>query len=202
MKRDHLCLAVLANLVLALLLSACEKNVSPSPPGGAYYPTGKGSRWAYMTNNGSAFTTVALGDTLLNDTTYATLGTENSSPFRAVRYQNGRYYQRYNVYGVFGEEHVFLRDDLPVGGTWTNEGATGGEVYTVVARDAKRTVNGREYTNTLEVQMGRYHNVNGQPTLVPMYRSIYARGVGEVASLVDSPYGPILLRDYQVEPSK
>ncbi len=202
MKRDHLRLAVLANLALVFLLSACEKNVSPSSPRGAYFPTGKGSRWEYSTSNGSPFTTVALGDTLLNDTAYATLGTETGGPFRAVRYQNGRYYQRYNAYGIFGDEHVFLRDDLPVGGTWTNEGAAGGEVYTIVALDAKRTVNGRDYANTLEVQMGRYHNVNGQRTLVPVYRSIYARGVGEVASLVDSPDGPILLGNYRVEPSK
>jgi hypothetical protein len=202
MKPTHLRLAVLANLALVLLLSACEKNVSPSPSRGEYFPTGKGSRWEYITSNGSPFTTVALRDTLLNDTTYTMLGTEAGSPFRAIRYQNGRYYQRYNVYGIFGEEHVFLRDDLPVGGTWTNEGATGGDVYTLVALDAKRTVNGRDYANTLEVQRSRYHNVNGQPTLVPISRSIYARGVGEVASLLDSPDGPILLREYRVEQSK
>jgi hypothetical protein len=193
---------VVANLVLALLLSACEKDASPLSPRGDYYPVAKGSRWEYVTQNGSPFTTVALGDTLLNDTTYATVGTEDGWAFRAIRYQNGRYYQRYNVYGLFGAEHVFLRDDLPVGGTWTNKDFSGEEVYTITAKDAKRTVGGRKYTNTLEVKRDRYYYVNGQPTLVSTYRSIYARGVGEVASLVDSPSGPNLLTAYRVEKSK
>jgi hypothetical protein len=202
MKRHHSPFAVVAGLLLVLLLSACEKDVSPLSPRGDYYPVGKGSRWEYTGENGNSFVRVALGDTLLNDTTYAVLGTKEGWASMAVRYENGRYYQLYNIYGQFGEGHVFLRDDLPVGGTWTNEGFHRNEVYTIVAKDAKRTVEGREYANTLEVKIDAYNHWNGQTALRYTHRRIYARGVGEVALLADSPYGPTLLTAYQVEKSK
>ena len=121
MKRHRSSFAIVASLLLVLFWSACEKDVSPLSPRGDYYPLGKGSRREYTGENGNSFVRVDLGDTLLNGTTYAMLGTEAGSSFMAVRYENGRYCQLYNAYGHFGEGHVFLRDDLPVGGTWTNE---------------------------------------------------------------------------------
>ncbi len=199
MKRHHASFAVVASLLLVLFLSACEKGVSPLSPRGDYYPVEKGSRWEYTGGNGISFVKVALGDTLLNDTTYAVLGTEEGSPFMAVRYENGRYYQLYNIYGQFREGHVFLRDDLPVGGTWTNGDFHGKDVYTIVAKDAKRTVEGREYANTLEVKIDAYNHWNGQTELRYTHRRIYARGVGEVAVLTDGPYDPTLLTAYQVK---
>jgi hypothetical protein len=200
MKRHHSSFAVVASLLLVLLLSACEKDVSPLSPRGDYYPVGKGSRWEYTGENGNSFVRVALGDTLLNDTTYAVLGTKDGWAFMAVRYENGRYYQLYNMYGQFGEGHVFLRDDLPVGGTWTNEDFHRKEVYTIVAKDAKRTVEGREYANTLEVKIDSYYYyLSGQYDPRSTHRRIYARGVGEVAVLTDDPYGPTLLTAYQVK---
>ena len=198
MKRHHSSFAVVASLWLVLLLSACEKGVSPLSPRGDYYPVGQGSRWEYTGGNGYSYVQVVLADTLLNDTTYAVLGDEEGRSFRAVRYENGRYYQLYNMYGQFAGGHVFLRDDLPVGGTWTNGDFHGKEVYTIVAKDAKRTIEGREYANTMEVKIDAYNHWNGQTELKYTYRRIYARGVGEVAALTDGPYGPTLLTAYQV----
>lgn len=189
MKRFVLAHASRLLLVLALLIHACTppENVTPTPPKGDYYPTAPGSEWTYETSYTSRWTTssstgtrVVFGNTLYDGKTYTDLGSS------LVRQENGNYYRRTQVYGI-GEEFIFLKDYLPVGGTWTHSShAQHKAEFTILGIHKEKEVNGVVYRDVIEVEKKDFFTYDANDTrLTRTVRSMYARNVGEIYALED-----------------
>jgi hypothetical protein len=171
-------------LVYILLLSSlchCTRPEEAEPLSPDYFPTSENSRWEYTDTRGNTFITQALGDTLIDAKTYAKLGMPQEYVTAVFRKEKGRYYSRMNIYGLFREEIMFLRDDLPAGSAWSSNHSPGSkEVYTIVAKDAEREVDGVIYKNTIEVRTDYYYYSEYQYKLSFSQSHIYAAGIGRV----------------------
>ncbi|MBD0254245.1 MAG: hypothetical protein ICV83_00890 [Cytophagales bacterium] len=190
MKRFALACRLL--LGLALLIHACTppENVTPTPPKGDYYPTRLGGEWTYESTYSSRWDTssglhteTALRDTLYEDQNYTYFG------LQLVRKENGNYYRRIRTYG-FGEEFIFLKDYLPVGGTWTHSSYPGHQAeFTILAIHQEKEVNGVVYRDVIEVEKKDFFTYDANDTrLTRTLRTLYARNVGEIYSRDDTAH--------------
>jgi hypothetical protein len=178
--------------VLALLivtLASCEKEeVSMQPPSGDYYPSKIGNTWEYEFTHTSRWDTgvyvskqQALQDTVYEGKRYVYFG------LQLIRKENGNYYRRTNFYGV-GEEYIFLKDNLPVGGTWTHSSHPEHKAeFTIVAIHPVITMKGKKYKDVIEVQKQDFHIYDAEAgfTLTQTLTTYYARNIGEIYSMED-----------------
>jgi hypothetical protein len=177
---------LVSTIIILIFFSACTKRDDVTPNELDYYPTGKDSKWVYASSNGVTFDIQALGDTIIEGNNYARLGDVKDMYPGLVRKENGRYYSRYNLYGIYREERIFLQDNLPKRATWTFEKFGDKELYTIISKDNKRTIDGKEYNNTIEVKREFYNmGPNGEFTLGFTEWTIYAKGIGLIASSLD-----------------
>lgn len=188
--------------LLGLLLVACaEPDLGPTPAAGDYYPTTMGLEWRYLVvNDFSTFTRVPVlttrGDTVIGNRTYARLVettdigngmTDEALSF--VRKENGNYIKLNVTYSSAEEsdtvEMVFLRDNLRQGATWeqmTNRSGVYRTVYTVVAVQGERKIEGRTYAHAIEIREDLYRTLAGQKEeRYATVRSVYAKDVGLVS---------------------
>jgi hypothetical protein len=181
--------ASLLMLGLAVLPIACtpEKDITPTPLKGDYYPTRIGAEWTYEYSYSSKWINstglriiTALRDTLHEAQTYAYFDSQ------LVRKENGNYYRRTRGYGI-GEEFIFLKDYLPVGGTWTHSSFPQHKAeFTILAIHKEKEVNGVVYRDVIEVEKKDFFTYDATDTrLTRAVRSLYARNVGEIYSLED-----------------
>lgn len=179
------------NLLLSCLAAlfcfgSCTKQAEVKPNDLDYYPTSKNSLWEYgWSNNISSINSTyqVLGDTMLDGKQYAMLGNTGDSYPVLVRKENGKYYRRVDSYGSYSDEMLFLQDNLPVGGTWTDQEVSELKtVYTIVAIDERRAIGGKEYNHTLEVKTESFYYVPNKNDYNLSHTSlnIYAKGVGLV----------------------
>lgn len=206
MKRHHSPFAGVAGLLLALLLSACEKNeTGPRPAAGEYYPTAAGLEWHYLlTWSGSTDVVVPVqtiaGDTLVGShpytkvmTTYNFTRNPPQSLYALVRKENGNYFEiKVNPWSTGPnrtEERVFLKDYAKVGDQWSYQevsAADPGSLETVVFRikaiDRERMIDGLTYLSTIEVQENTYLTVlkDNRKRLFSSRHAIYAKDRGLV----------------------
>ncbi len=186
--------------LLGLLLVACaEPDLGPAPAPGDYYPTA-GLQWNYLVvDHFSTYTRApvltTLGDTVIGNRTYARLVettdigngmTDEALSF--VRKENCNYI-KLNVSHASAEESdtvemVFLKDNLRQGATWeqvSNRRGVYRSVYTVVAVEGERKIEGRTYAHVIETREDRYRTLAGtKEERYATVRSVYAKDVGLV----------------------
>jgi hypothetical protein len=158
------------------------------PPVDDYYPAKIGSNWTYQVTHTSRWDTgsyiskqVALKDTLYEGKQYIDYG------LQLIRKENGNYYRRTNIYGI-GEEYIFLKDYLPVGGTWTHSSYPEHRAeFVIKAIHPIMIVAGKSYRNVIEVQKQDFHqyDAEGGFKLFQTLTSYYAKGIGEIYNLED-----------------
>jgi hypothetical protein len=194
--------ASLLMLGLAFLPVACkpDEDIPPTSPQGDYYPTRVGSEWTYeyayssqWSNSSGLRITTALKDTLYEEKTYTYFG------LQLVRKENGDYYRRTHIYGI-GEEFIFLKDYLPVGGTWTHSSYPQHKAeFTIVGIYKEKEVNGVVYRDVIEVEKKDFFAYDATDTrLTRTVRSLYARNVGEIYSLEDEAHEGVSDLEYKL----
>jgi hypothetical protein len=187
--------------LLGLLLVACaEPDPGPTPAPGDYYPTTQGLEWRYLVGNQfSTHTRVPVlttrGDTVIGNSTYSrlveTTDIGNGMADEALSYvrkENGNYIKLNIAHFSATEgdtvEMVFMKDNLPQGATWEQVPDRRGiyrTVYTVVAIEGARKIEGRTYENTIEIREDQYGRFAGnKEELCATVRSVYAKDVGLV----------------------
>jgi hypothetical protein len=173
--------------LLVIIFASCEKEeISMRPPAGDYYPSKIGSTWEYQFTvdapwETSSYTTMkaALQDTTYEGKQYTYYG------LQLIRKEKGTYYRRTNFYGI-GEEYPFLKDYLPVGGTWTHSSYPEHKAeFTITAVHPIITVNGKQYKDVIEVQKQDFYIYDAAAgfTLGKTITSYYAKGIGEIHSI-------------------
>jgi hypothetical protein len=176
-------------VLLIATLASCEKEeISLQPPNGDYYPIKIGNTWEYQYTHTSRWDTgvyvskqEALKDTVHEGKRYVYFG------LQLIRKENGNYYRRTNFYGI-GEEYIFLKDNLPVGGTWTHSSHPNHKAeFTIVAIHPEITMNGKKYKHVIEVRKQDFHLYDTQTefTLTQTITTYYARNIGEIYSMED-----------------
>ena len=159
----------------ALVLSACKKDSDtpdPTPPAvQTYQNTTEGSTWTYNevdstgpTANTSVFTLTSTSrDTSVNGKMYHVYSnSEGGNQYLNV--SDHEYYQFDSIPGGLGAgvfERLYLKDDEPAGGTWSQNfsidvpgfpvpvGVT--LTNTITEKDITRKVNGKDYTDVIHV---------------------------------------------------
>jgi hypothetical protein len=182
-----------------ICISACSRRDDATPNELDYYPIEEDSKWIYTSDksSGGLLSTQVVGDTILDGKNYAIVGGTNPlhTSSLLVRKENGRYYGRRDSYGIYSPEYIFLQDQLPAGGSWTNETPVGIEVNTIVSKDDKRTIGDKEYAHTIEVKT-EYYDKNNIPAGFT-HRNIFAKGVGVVAWSMNQ--SQLLLTEYEIK---
>lgn len=185
-------------LFSAFIFTACQKEIDGgSGNGGAgstssdYQPVTANSEWNYSSTSAGNYSVKSLGtDTTINGKKYYKF--DNITPQGAVR----SYIAKVNgVYWQYGEspvggvilEQIFLKDSA-IGTNWTNtitiSGFNNYHKYTVSARDLQRTVNGKNFSNVIELtyEMSVDDPIGGGVLSTGGGKQYYAKGVGAIES--------------------
>ncbi|MDO1449117.1 hypothetical protein Q0590_22765 [Rhodocytophaga aerolata] len=199
-----------SSILIFICFSACSKKDEAKPDELDYYPTSKNSQWKYvweLTSNNEVnlenAKSQALGDTIVDGKQYAMIGDPSMlQPYfpLLVRKENGKYYQRGEIYGKYGAEELFLQDNLPVGSTWIIQDTPDIKtVNTIVSKDETRMIGGQEYKHTLEVKRESFIYIPNKNEYILDYTDarIYAKGVGLVEWSTDQRR--IALKEYQIQ---
>jgi hypothetical protein len=157
--------------------------------GNDYQPTTAGSEWRMASTTAGSYTITALaGDTLI----------EGKKFYRFDNNMTGRgYISKENGVYTHHTEHPIDEDlrismvmlkDAAVGTTWTNAvgymGATNDFIYTVIGRDATKSVNGKEYKDVITVQYEAtmQNPLTGGNMKFATGRIYTAKGIGTIAT--------------------
>lgn len=183
-------------IALIVVVAACGKEQSLEGPyrGNVcdYAPYSMGSVFEYEQTGADTFNynLRVAGDTSLDGEPYILLEDNVSGGFSLFRCGGGEYLQLVDVSDLPNAPEepiktVYLRDDLPRGGNWTEVLPLNipgvGELpltlrYTIVEKGTSKTVLGKEYTDVIGVQM----DVSMPPLITPqvLSTSFFAKGVG------------------------
>ena len=172
-------------------------------PAGDYFPTTTASNWSYIHAGGAADDTLfvySTGNTkMFTGTAYNIFINDYGTPgFDTSYYRkgNGLYYEYYPAsYNAFGldspataVEHIFLKDNVAQGNTWTSSynGTYNSIALTATINDTLAqklttyTVGGKSYPNVLEVHSGYYAVFPAPIGKQQLYliKQWFAKGVG------------------------
>lgn len=183
-------------IALIFVMAACGKEQSLEEPyrGNVcdYAPYSQGSVFEYEQTGVDTFnyTLRVAGDTSLDGEPYILLEDNVSGGFSLFKCGGGAYMQLVDVSSLPNAPQepiktVYLRDDLPRGGSWTEVLPLNipgvGELpltlrYTIVEKGAAKTVLGKSYTDVIGVQM----DVSMPPLITPqvLSTSFFAKGIG------------------------
>ena len=192
-------LRYLPGLIAFVVVAACGKEQSLEGPYRSnvcnYAPYAEGSLFEYEQTGGTPADTIhytlrASGDTSLDGDPYILLEDDATGGFSLFRCNGGAYMQLVDVSSLPNAPEepvrtVYLRDDLPRGGSWTETlplTVPGlGELeltlrYTIVEKGTEKVVLGKEYKDVIGVQM----DVSMPPLVTPqvLSTSFFAKGVG------------------------
>ncbi len=144
-----------------------------------YNPVALGDSWTYVGTH--PYTVRYVADTLFDGYHFYVV-TSDRGDVQYIRYDSGAYYSRQSLDS--GPETLFVRDDLPLGGTWSTTRLFGTTVnyyeYELVDSGATRVVEGHTYTDVAQFHVKDYV-VTAVDTL-PLFNGDYyfARGVGQI----------------------
>jgi hypothetical protein len=116
---------------------------------------------------------------------YREIKTEDGTIDKIVRVEGTQYFARnHELYlSDFSHEYVFLDTDKAVGESWhyiKDEGNSKTE-YVIQAKDATHIIQGKEYTDVIEVKVNYYNlSLEGEFEKWASVIHFYARGVGEI----------------------
>jgi hypothetical protein len=116
--------------------------------------------------------------------TYALLtGPIESYPFkRGIRKESNNYYYLDFKYSNRQREYIFLKDNLPVGGSWEEVSLNGlyKYIFTIKAKTPEKLIKGRAYREVIDVEEKRLYKEGN--SFYPHYliQHSYARNVGEI----------------------
>jgi hypothetical protein len=173
-------------------LASCGKDEDPTPLAELdYQPTSAGSTWSY--GGQSPYTATSLGTTkTINGKIYYEFETKQGSTTykSSVSKENG-VYTSISENSRFGNlEITQLKENEPVGATWTNSGMVNGVTsnykFTIAAKGITKTVEGKEFKDIIHVKLESTFTYMGQTFPYPeVFNYFYAKGVG----LVLTEYG-------------
>jgi hypothetical protein len=218
MKKGCFLITMLSAL---LLLFSCSKEMSdegeaPGSPASPcdYAPYTTGSSFSYINVNRAKdtinYTLTVSGDTTINGNVYKKLG--NDSVFTCSNCENGVYTQVASIltfqgYQADDLELTYLKDDAPAGTSWqdtisvTNNGITSTGIleFTVLRKGFTKTVNGKDFSDVIAVQMDAIAIVFGNPIPVgTISTSYYGKGVGLIEA--DQLEDTTRLTAYAIQP--
>lgn len=201
---------------ITLSALACRKERSQEAPpanfhcGYAPYTVGSSFTYQYINSGGSTtqYILSVRADTTINGKVYSILNDGSLDQF--IRCDNGRYYlyeQAISLpeYELAPGNRIFLRDDFPIGATWTDTiyatisglKQTGLLKYRIISREPSYKVLGRNYSNVVTVRQDASILIGESEYpvgTVATYR--YAYGVGYVETT--SPTDTVRLIDYSI----
>lgn len=141
--------------------SSCSDKDDPEPGASAeldYQPTTQGSTWSY--GGSSPYTVNATGKTKeVSGKIFYEMETKEGDATRLsyVHKANGVYTVEGMEEAFAGVALVFLKDNAPVGDTWTETVAMDGietkMTFSIEAKDITKTVEGKTYQNVIHVRM-------------------------------------------------
>jgi hypothetical protein len=184
-------------LIAAVLLAACQKEIHGDiVPGGTtsnsdYQPVTANSEWNYHSTTAGDYMVRSIGeDTMINGTKYYKFDNINNGT--AVRFYVSKTNGIYHNYGFFPQAaqqiDLVLLKDSAVGTTWTNELPAGAvssyHKYTIAAKGQQRTVNGKAFSNVIEVnyEMSIDNPLGGGTIQAGTGKNYWAKGVGVIES--------------------
>ena len=172
MKNTACLLIVLVSLGMVF---SCKKK-KDTPPATApanYQPTSAGSAWSYTSTSNSVsknYTlTATANDSVIDGKTYKVF--LNSGGPNEYYYKTGNDYSRYSYFEALNQalDLLYLKENYSVGQTWTqNKNATINGVNgtailecVVAAKAVNHTVNGKTYTDVMDIKINPTFSVNG-----------------------------------------
>jgi hypothetical protein len=180
-------------LAAGLLAAGCKKDSDPPAEiPKDFQPLTTGSNWTYITTaaGGSTYKlTVTGADSTINGRAYKILGNSNGPNNYALKqgndYYRFGYVQTPGGGAPTGLEFLYLKDNLDVNGLWENTQTISGIPvklkYKVAAKGQTRTVEGKSYSDVINVHIDFVANVPGVGELPVGTGEVYAsRGIGIV----------------------
>jgi hypothetical protein len=141
-------------LTAIVTITACEKESVNSKAD--YFPTHHKAKWSYfdsyiLRGDSTIYLTGTSTyqikkDTIVEGKTYALLtGPIESYPFkRGIRKESNNYYYLDFKYSDRQREYIFLKDNLPVGGSWEEVSLNGlyKYIFTIKAKTPEKLIKG------------------------------------------------------------
>lgn len=151
------------------LFTQCKKDdSSPTNTTVNYSPLTVGSNWTYNYTEGVSspvtYTlTVTDKDTAINSKTYKVLSSSDDSGNKYMAKIDSNYYRFASFPGIGSFEELYLKDNLPVNGTWKNSASftlpgspfplTADLTYIVKEKGITHTVNGKSYNDVIHINV-------------------------------------------------
>lgn len=167
MKISFLSFCLLASSVF--LFTECKKDDTPSANTPANYsPLTVGSNWTYNYTEGTSspdmFTlTVTDKDTVVSGKTYKVLSSSDESGNNYLAKIDSNYYRFASFPGIGSFEELYLKDNLPVNGTWRDSTSfsipgspvplTADLTYFVKEKGISHIVNGKTYNDVIHINV-------------------------------------------------
>jgi len=188
------------SLLLPLLLLAACSDSSVDPSGNAdhpYQPTSKGSTWVYTGIVPDVVT--SLGDTVIDGKTYLLLS-NSSGPNNLFRIENGVYTSWPSTTPTPGTATTFLKDNVPVGTTWSFQIGITYYEYRIAEVGISHTVNGQVYNDVIHVHYtsGFLNPSTGQVQVGVETDTYHARGIGTI-EVNHGSFGRNILVSYDIK---
>lgn len=161
-------------LTLGIIFSCKKKKVPPLPTSTAnFQPISAGSAWSYTATSNSVTNnytlTATANDSTIDGKTYKVF--INSGGPNEYYYKTGNDYYRYSYFIALNQalDLLYLKDNLSVGATWTqNKNATINGVNgtailecLVAEKGISYTVNGKTFTNVMHIKINPTFSVSG-----------------------------------------
>jgi hypothetical protein len=196
MKVSFLAFCLMVSFVF--LFTQCKKD-EDSPPTTPittnYSPLTVGSNWTYSYIEGpstpaSFVLTVTDKDTAINGKTYKVLSSSDNSGNNYLAKIDSNYYRYASFAGIGSLEELYLKDNGPVGSTWTNSVTftlpgvplplTADLTYRVQEKDISYVVNGKTYNDVIKTRV----TVNLFTSDIGGGDFYYAKDVGMIESTI------------------
>lgn len=194
---------ILPVVACAFLLYACQKEPdltasggsggSPAGSSGDYYPTTTGNEWHYVSTINGAYTQKIPGvDSIIDGDKYTKIQASTTTVGSWLNKKNGIYtsFSRSMVQGI--PVKFTILKDAAVGTKWSISVLSGAAVvridYTIVSRDGKKTVNGKEFSNVISTHYDEF--VEFSPDMkIGEGTQYYAKGVGPILAVSSYDFG-------------
>jgi uncharacterized protein YcfL len=191
--------------ILAVLLASCSDDEQPAlvTNNNDYYPNTKGTSWTYSSLFLDTKIAVTGRTKKISGNVYAQLKATfpDFSGFSLITYlrkEDGNYYYRGEG---FNGDYLFLRDNVPVGTTWTAETITEDGItendLEIVEVDGTYSVNSFTFNNVIVVKVTSYDNED--PEVSYAAYNYYAKGVGLVLTTDDSEFINLSVTAYTIK---
>jgi hypothetical protein len=217
-------LQTLVTILTVAFITSCKLD-SPDFSGAqminsseSYQPVTKGSYWKYKTDFGGIQYTETItmtgGTTTFGGRRFYDAGGVSSVFGNAAGY----FYVNDHTYITRSTSYVqdiaidltTLKDNVPVGTTWTAsvtdngmvEGYPAKMVGTIMEKNITKIVNGKTFTNVIHTSIDLQYDLGGGFQSMTTYEMYYAKGVGYILGeyqVMGLPFGGIQLIEYSIK---